>query len=90
MDEMQVAVDLGREALLLAVKLALPAMLAALLVGLAVSVLQSATQVQEQTLSFVPRLVAAVVALFVLIPWMLASLADYARAVIADMGGLMP
>ncbi len=83
------AVDLARGALLLAVKLALPALGAAVIVGLIVSILQAATQVQEQSLSFVPRLVAVCVTLFLLMGWMLSTLVDYARGLYGDMGGWM-
>ncbi len=89
MDEMQTAVELGRGALVLAMKLALPAMIAALVVGLIVAILQAATQVQEQTVTIVPRLLAAAVALLLLLPWMMAALTDYARTLIADMAGWM-
>jgi len=89
MDGMQAAVELGRGALLLAMKLALPAMAAALVVGLVVAILQAATQVQEQTVAIVPRLLAAAVALLLLLPWMMAALADYARTLIGDMAGWM-
>ncbi len=70
MDE-DVVIDVGREALLLIVALAGPLLLAALLVGLLVGVLQAATQIQEQTLSFIPKLLALVIALVVLGPWLL-------------------
>jgi flagellar biosynthetic protein FliQ len=81
------AVDLGREALLLASKLALPALAAAVVVGLVIAILQAATQVHEQTISFVPRLLAVVATLFVLLPWMLGTLVEYTRALITDMPG---
>ncbi len=86
MDE-TTAVDLAREALLLAVKLALPALLAGVLVGLLVSILQAATQVQEQSLSFVPRLLAVGVTLLLLAGWMMTTLVEYARVLYGDMGG---
>jgi flagellar biosynthetic protein FliQ len=90
MDDLQLAVELGRGALLLALKLALPAAAVALAAGLTVAVLQAATQVQEQTLSAVPRLVAAGAALFLLLPWMTAALVEYARGLFTDMAGWMP
>lgn len=63
--------QIGREALELIVYLSAPLLLSALLVGLIVSILQAATQIQEQTLSFIPKLMALVVALIVMGPWML-------------------
>ncbi len=83
--DLELAVDLGRQALLVAVKLSLPLLLAGLLVGMFISILQAATQVQEQTLTFVPKMVAMAVALFVLMPWLLTVLVEYTRGLVADM-----
>ena len=58
-------------------KVALPLLLAGLIVGLAVSVFQAATQIQEQTLSFIPKIAALVVVLIVAGPWMLNSITDW-------------
>lgn len=63
--------DLARRALFLALLLAGPLLLAALAVGLIVSVLQAVTSIQEQTLAFVPKLVAVGVVFLVLFSWML-------------------
>ncbi|MES2626305.1 MAG: flagellar biosynthesis protein FliQ [Pseudomonadota bacterium] len=70
MDE-SVVLDVGNSALYLIMYLSAPLLLAALVVGLIVSVLQAATQIQEQTLSFIPKLVAIVIALVMMGPWML-------------------
>ena len=58
-------------------KVAMPMLLAALIVGLAVSVFQAVTQIQEQTLSFIPKIAALVVVLIVAGPWMLNSVTDW-------------
>lgn len=63
--------QVGEEALYLIVSLAAPLLLSALAVGLLVSIFQAATQIQEQTLSFIPKLMALVLALVVMGPWML-------------------
>ena len=63
--------QIGKDALLLIVYLAAPLLLSALAVGLVVGVLQAVTQIQEQTLSFIPKLMALVVALVVMGPWLL-------------------
>jgi len=73
------AIDLGRQALMLILLLGLPVLLTGLVVGLVVSVLQVVTAVQEHTLSFVPRIVAMLLALAVAGHWMLAKLTDFAR-----------
>ena len=69
--DQDLVLQIGREALFLIVALAGPLLLSALFVGLIVGVLQAATQIQEQTLSFIPKLLALVVALVVMGPWLL-------------------
>lgn len=64
-------VDLARNTVLLALVLAAPMLVVALGVGLIVSVLQAVTQIQEQTLAFVPKLVAVAAVFLVALPWML-------------------
>ena len=59
------------------IKVAMPMLLAALVVGLLISVFQAVTQIQEQTLSFIPKIVALVVVLIVAGPWMLTSITDW-------------
>ena len=58
-------------------KVAMPMLLAALIVGLAVSVFQAATQIQEQTLSFIPKILALVAVVVIAGPWMLSSVVDW-------------
>lgn len=65
-----VVLELGRDALSTMLLLMTPIMLIALGVGLAISILQAATQVQEMTLSFVPKIIATVVAIGIAAPWM--------------------
>lgn len=69
--------DIGLGALLLAGKLAAPILVTALVVGFAVSLMQSITQVQEVTLSFVPKAVAVGIALFVAGHWMISELVAF-------------
>ena len=69
--DQDVVIEVGREALFMIVALAGPLLLSALAIGLLVGVLQAATQIQEQTLSFIPKLLALVVALVLLGPWLL-------------------
>jgi flagellar biosynthetic protein FliQ len=72
-------VALGREALYIAILVAAPMFLAALLTGLIVSILQAATQINEATLSFVPKLVIMFSTLVLAGPWMITLLTDYIR-----------
>jgi len=70
MDTSQV-VQIGRDLLLTALLLSLPAIAASLIVGLCISILQTVTSVQEQTLSFAPRIIAVGAVLILLLPWMI-------------------
>ena len=82
------AVDLGREALLVAVTLSLPVLLAGLVVGALIAVVQAATQVQEQTLTQVPKTFAVAAVVFIALPWLLAVLVEYTATLVSNMGGL--
>jgi flagellar biosynthesis protein FliQ len=71
------ALEIGRNALMMTVMLAAPMMGAALIVGLLISVFQALTQINEQTLTFVPKILAVFGALVVTGPWLLNSLVGY-------------
>ena len=75
----EVVMSLGRHALEMTLLLAGPLLVAALVIGLVVSVFQAATQINEQTLSFIPKLVGMFIVLIVAGPWMLQLLVDYIR-----------
>ncbi|MEC8527812.1 MAG: flagellar biosynthesis protein FliQ, partial [Pseudomonadota bacterium] len=81
--------DIGRQALWLAVLLAGPMLGAALAVGLFIGVIQAATQIQEMTLSFIPKLLALVVVLFVVGPWMLRIIVTFSERLFMDIPGLV-
>jgi len=70
-------VDLARNAIMTAMLVAGPMLAVALVVGLVISVVQAVTQVQEQTLSFVPKLVAVAVVFLLALPWLLQVLVKY-------------
>ena len=71
--------DLGREALLMVLIISTPVMGIGLVVGLVISLFQSMTQLQEQTLSFVPKIIAMVGLSLLLIPWLSVRLLEYSR-----------
>ena len=73
------AIDLARQAVVLVLILAAPVLLTGLIVGLIVSILQAVTQIQEQTLSLVPRIMAMLVAVAICGPWMLTRLVEFSR-----------
>ena len=76
MDSQQVF-TLGQQGLYMLLMVSAPLLLVILVVGLAVSIFQAATQIHEATLSFVPKVLAAVAVLAVAGPWMLTSLVEY-------------
>jgi flagellar biosynthetic protein FliQ len=85
--DLSLAIDLGREALWVAVKLSFPILISALVVGALISVLQAATQIQDQTLNQVPKMFTVAAVVFVMLPWILAVLVEYTHDLVRDMGG---
>ncbi|MCC6275489.1 MAG: flagellar biosynthesis protein FliQ [Leptospiraceae bacterium] len=72
-------ITLIREALTITLKVSMPILLAALIVGFIVGVLQTTTSIQEQTIAFVPKLIAIFVVIVVFAPWIIKTLTDYTR-----------
>jgi flagellar biosynthetic protein FliQ len=81
--------DIGLAALVLAAKLAAPVLVTALVVGFVVSLIQSVTQIQEVTLSFVPKAIAAAVALLVCGHWMLTEMVTFTHELFARIPQLV-
>ena len=81
MDSTQVF-TIGQHGLLTLLTIAAPMLLVVLVVGVVVSIFQAATQISEATLSFVPKLLAAVAVMAVAGPWMMNSLVDYLRSML--------
>lgn len=75
----ETVVEIIQSALLLCVIISAPVVISAMVVGFLVSILQAATQIQEQTLSLVPKLIAVFVAILVSGYWVLSSVVDFAR-----------
>ncbi len=73
------ALEIGREAVLVAIKIGAPIMLVALLVGLVISLIQALTQVQEMTLSFVPKILVIFLSVMLFLPFMLSTLTGFAE-----------
>ena len=85
----ETVLDIGRQALWLAVLLAGPMLGAALAVGLFIGVIQAATQIQEMTLSLFPKLLALVIVLLVVGPWMLRIIVTLSERLFMDIPGLV-
>jgi len=80
-------VTMGQQALTVTLLLAAPMLLTSLVVGLIVSVLQAATQINEMTLSFIPKLLGTIAALIVAGPWMITFFVDYVRRLFESIPG---
>ena len=85
----EMVLEIGREALWLAVMLSGPILGAALAVGLAIGVIQAATQIQEMTLSFIPKLGAVAVVTFLVGPWMLRLIVTFTQRLFLEIPGLV-
>ena len=81
--------DIGRQMLWLVTILVAPILGAALAVGLFIGILQAATQIQEMTLSFIPKLASVAAILFFIGPWMLTLLIDFTERLIISIPGLV-
>ncbi|MBT3436225.1 MAG: flagellar biosynthesis protein FliQ [Oceanospirillaceae bacterium] len=81
--------DIGREALLVTASIAAPMLLVALVVGLLIGIVQAATSINEMTLSFIPKLVALTLVLYLFGSWQITVLTDFATRLIGRIPGLI-
>ncbi|SHK13486.1 flagellar biosynthetic protein FliQ [Thermocrinis minervae] len=79
----------GYKTLEIALLLAGPVLVVTFLVGLVISILQSATQIQEMTLTYIPKIIAVYVTLLILGGWMLSKLMDFAKELIVNIPALL-
>jgi flagellar biosynthetic protein FliQ len=82
-------VAVGRQALEMMVVLSAPILVTSLVVGVLISVFQAVTQIQEQTLSFIPKILAVAATLFLTLPWMLNSLVEYTREILLGLRNVL-
>lgn len=82
-------IEIGRGALELTLLISAPLFIAALVTGLVVSIFQAATQINEATLSFVPKLVAIFLTLILAGPWMITMMTDYMQRLYASIPGVI-
>jgi flagellar biosynthetic protein FliQ len=85
----ELVMEMGTGALWLTVKLAGPLLGAALFTGLLIGIFQAATQIQEMTLSFIPKLGALVIALMIAGPWMLRTMVEFSQELFYRIPGLV-
>ncbi len=82
-------IEIGRSALELTLLISAPLFIAALVTGLVVSIFQAATQINEATLSFVPKLVAIFLTMILAGPWMITMMTDYMQRLYASIPGVI-
>ena len=83
----QDAIDLTREAIWLGLLVCTPVLLAGMLIGLVIGLAQALTQIQEQTVAFVPKIVAMVLVVILTLPWILTRLLEYSSELINNIPG---
>jgi len=79
------AIQIAREAMLVTLLLAAPMLGFGLLVGLVVSIFQAVTQINEMTLTFIPKIIAVAAALAIFMPWMIRTLVDFTTRLITSL-----
>lgn len=85
MESLELATGACRTGLMVAMQVTLPILAVGLIVGLVVSIAQAVTQIQEQTLSFIPKIFAMVATLFFLLPWILSVITAYTQSVLENL-----
>jgi len=80
---------MGRQAMEVTLLIAAPMLLTALLIGLLVSIFQAATQINEQTLAFIPKLMGVFLAMIVAGPWILTVIVDYMRTMFSGIPAMV-
>ncbi len=83
------ALSLGREAIVVALLVCGPALILGLVTGLVISIFQAVTQIQEPTLTFIPKIVIVALAILLFGPFMLAMLTDFMQRVFNDIPGMI-
>lgn len=88
--ETQFVVDIARTSIYTVLMVSAPMLALALVIGLAISILQAITQIQEMTLTFIPKIVAVAVALVIFLPWMITTIVTFTSnliQIIPTLGG---
>ncbi|MBP3889198.1 MAG: flagellar biosynthesis protein FliQ [Cellulosilyticum sp.] len=85
----QLVLDIMRDALMMIIKLSLPILLSGLVVGLIISIFQTATSIQEQTLAFVPKIIAVFLAIIIFGSWIMNMLTSYTTNLYSSFNSLL-
>jgi flagellar biosynthesis protein FliQ len=83
----QDAIDLGREALWTMLIVGSPVLVAGMIVGLVIGLFQALTQIQEQTLAFVPKIIVMLIVLSISLPWLISHMVQYTADLIGGIPG---
>lgn len=83
----EITIDMVRQALFITLKICAPILGAGVVVGLIISIFQSVTSIQDQTLSFVPKIIVMILVAAVLTPWIIQRLIDYSRELLTLTAG---
>jgi len=79
------AVELSRAAIMLTLQIGAPVMLTAVVVGLTISILLAVTQIQDQTISFVPKIIAMILAMLYVLPWVITQMVEYSTSLFRNI-----
>ncbi len=85
----EIVLGLVTDALKVALLVSAPMLLTALIVGIIISLFQSVTQIQEMTLTFIPKILATFLALVITLPWMVQTLMDYFNRLFSAIPGML-
>ena len=83
--DLEMAIDLVRNATFLALTIGAPILIVSMVVGLAISILQAVTQIQEQTLNLVPKIVLMTITMLFVLPWAIQRVMEYTTALFLDI-----
>jgi len=83
------AIDIGRAAVMEMLLIGAPILLAGMLVGLTVGLLQALTQIQEQTIAFVPKIIAMVLVVGLTLPWLMTRMVEYTRELYTNIPDML-
>jgi flagellar biosynthetic protein FliQ len=83
--DLETAIDLVRNATFLALTIGAPILIVSMVVGLAISILQAVTQIQEQTLNLVPKIVLMTITMLVILPWAIQRVMEYTTTLFLDI-----
>lgn len=83
------AIDLGREAVMMSLLIGSPVLLVGTVIGLLIGLIQALTQIQDQTVSFVPKIIAMIAAVGICLPWLIQKMMEYSQDLITNIPNIV-